>query len=60
MKKFVGATLFGWLAAASQVWAVAVPPTDVRVPEIDATGALTGLAILAGVLAVVAERRRRS
>jgi hypothetical protein len=57
MKKFVGATLLGWLAAVSQ--SLAAPPPTVGVPEIDATGALTGLAILAGMLAVVAERRRQ-
>jgi len=52
MKMSLGATLLGWLAVATQSWAVAA------VPEIDATGALTGLAVLAGVLAVVAERKR--
>jgi len=56
MKKLFGATLLGWLAVATQSWAV---PEVVAAPEIDATGALTGLAVLAGVLAVVAERRRQ-
>ena len=56
MKMSLGATLLGWLAVATQSWAVIAPPA--AVPEIDATGALTGLAVLAGVLAVVAERKR--
>ena len=49
----IGAVLIGWFAISSQSWA------SVGVPEIDAAGALTGLAALAGVLAVVAEHRRR-
>jgi hypothetical protein len=49
----IGAVLIGWFAISSQSWA------SISVPEIDATGALTGLAVLAGALAVVAERRRQ-
>ena len=48
------ALLFGWFGLNSQLWAPTAP-----VPEIDATSALTGLAVLAGVLAVVAEHRRQ-
>jgi hypothetical protein len=51
----LGATLIGWLAIVSQSWALVGAP----VPEIDTTGALTGLAVLGGVLAVVAERKRQ-
>jgi hypothetical protein len=50
----IGATFAGWLGISSQLWAVGV-----AAPEIDATGALTGLAMLAGVLTLVAERKRR-
>ena len=57
MKMSLGATLLGWLAVATQSWASVTPPAAVA-PEIDATGAITGLAVLAGVLAVVAERKR--
>jgi hypothetical protein len=47
------AVLVGWFGINSQLWA----PT--AIPEIDSTGVLTGLAVLAGVLAVVAEHRRQ-
>jgi hypothetical protein len=50
----LGAALIGWLGLGSQVWAVSVSS-----PEIDATGALTAMALLSGVLAVVAERKRQ-
>ena len=50
----IGAALIGCLGITAQSWASIAP-----VPEIDATGALTGLAVLAGVLAVVAERKRQ-
>jgi hypothetical protein len=59
MNRLVGtlnATLLGWLTIGGQLWA---QPTPSAVPEIDATGILTGLAVLAGVLAVVAERQRQ-
>jgi len=51
----LGAALIGWLGLSSQV--LAAPP--IGAPEIDATGALTALAMLSGVLAVVAERKRQ-
>jgi hypothetical protein len=50
------AVLIGWFGINSQLWA---PPPTVGIPEIDSTGVLTGLAVLAGVLTVVAERRRQ-
>jgi hypothetical protein len=49
----ISAVLIGWFAVSSQSGA------SNFVPEIDATGALTGLAVLVGVLAVVAERNRQ-
>jgi len=50
----IGAALIGCLTIAAQSWASVGP-----VPEIDATGALTGLAMMAAVLALVAERKRQ-
>ena len=50
----IWAILLGWHEVATQSRAAAV-----AAPEIDATGALTGLAVLAGAPAVVAERRRQ-
>jgi hypothetical protein len=50
----IGTVLISWLATGTHVWASIGP-----VPEIDATGAFTGLAVLVGVLAVVAERKRQ-
>jgi hypothetical protein len=52
----IGAALIGCLTIAAQSWASVGPGP---VPEIDATGALTGLAMLAAVLALVAERKRQ-
>jgi hypothetical protein len=50
----ISAVLVGWFAFTSQSWASTAP-----VPEIDGTGVMTGLAVLAGVLALVAERKRQ-
>jgi len=50
----IWAILLGWHEVATQSWAAAA-----AAPEIDATGAVTGLAVLAGAPAVVAERRRQ-
>jgi hypothetical protein len=60
MKRLFGAfsvALAGWLAMSSQV--LAAFDNGFAVPEIDATGALTGLAVLGGLLALVAERKRQ-
>jgi hypothetical protein len=51
----IAAVLVGWFGINGQLWA----PAQVPIPEIDSTGILTGLAVLAGVLTVVAERRRQ-
>jgi hypothetical protein len=53
----LGAALVGWLAFSGQV--LAIVDNGTAVPEIDATGALTGLAVLGGLLALVAERKRQ-
>jgi hypothetical protein len=50
----IWAILLGWHEVATQSWAAAV-----AAPETDATGGVTGLVVLAGVPAVVAERRRQ-
>jgi hypothetical protein len=49
----VAATLVGLLGVCGQALAQSAP-------EIDATGGLTAIAMLSGILALVAERNRRN
>jgi hypothetical protein len=51
----IAGILVGWFGINSQLWA----PPIAAAPEIDSTGVLTGLAVLAGVLTLVAERNRQ-
>ena len=59
MKSWVCASvsLAAVLAMAGHAVAGAAPPT--AVPEIDASGAVTAFSVLAGVVALAAERLRR-
>ena len=54
MRKWLGASMIASVLLASAGNAYASP-----VPEIDASGAITALGVLAGVMALFAERLRR-
>jgi hypothetical protein len=59
MKRWVCASVsLAVLAVAGHAVAGISPPTAV-VPEIDASGAVTALSVLAGLVALAAERLRR-
>ncbi len=55
MRKWLGPLMIAsaFFASAGNAYA------QVQVPEIDATGAMTALGVLAGVMALFAERLRR-
>ncbi len=55
MRKWLGISMIGSVLLASADNAYA----GVAVPEIDASGAITALGVLAGMMALFAERLRR-
>ena len=54
--KTMGIVVFGYLLSMQQVFAATPPPPQVRVPEIDGSGAIIAIGLLAGLVALFREK----
>ena len=54
--KTTGLVVFGYLLTIQHALAATPPPQDIRVPEIDGSGAIIAIGLLAGLVALFREK----